>query len=53
MDADLAASRCEQRPADVKMYANLFHGIASHCGSTGMANSYMQMRQPVCGSGAC
>src|SRR5690606_17430728 len=36
---------CEHAPADVTRYANLFMGMQGTGGSTGMANSYLQMRQ--------
>lgn len=45
LDADWAQVVCEHAPADVEKYANLFMGSQGTGGSTGMANSYMQMRQ--------
>jgi len=45
MDADWQQVVCEHAPADVEKYANLFMGMQGTGGSTGMANSYMQMRQ--------
>lgn len=45
LDADWAQVVCEHAPADVDKYANLFMGMQGTGGSTGMANSYMQMRQ--------
>ena len=45
LDADWAQVVCEHAPADVEKYANLLMGMQGTGGSTGMANSYMQMRQ--------
>ena len=46
MDADWGQMAYDFAPADVKKYANTFFGIMQATGgSTGMANSYMQMRQ--------
>ncbi len=45
LDADWGQVRAEHAPADVKKYANLMFGMQAVGGSTGLANSYTQMRQ--------
>ncbi len=45
LDADWSQVVCEHAPADTEKYANLGMGLQATGGSTGMANSYMQMRQ--------
>lgn len=45
MDADWSQIVCEHAPADTEKYANLGMGLQATGGSTGMANSYQQMRE--------
>lgn len=45
MDADWSQIRAEQAPDDPALYANLAFGVQGTGGSTGLANSYMTMRE--------
>lgn len=45
MDADWSQVRAEQAPDNVALYANSAFGVQGTGGSTGLANSYMTMRQ--------
>ena len=45
LDADWSQIRAEAAPEDLTAYKNLFFGIQGTGGSTGLANSYMQMRE--------
>ncbi|MBP1851534.1 xanthine dehydrogenase family protein molybdopterin-binding subunit [Rhizobium halophytocola] len=45
LDADWSQMRVESAPADVTLYANLNMGQQGTGGSSGMANSYYQMRK--------
>ena len=45
MDADWTQIRAEQAPDDPALYANLAFGVQGTGGSTGLANSYMTMRE--------
>ncbi len=45
LDADWAQMRAESAPANTALYTNFAFGIQGVGGSTGMANSYMQMRK--------
>jgi len=45
LDADWAQVVCEHAPADTEKYLNLGMGIQATGGSSGVANSFMQMRQ--------
>ncbi|SHI67915.1 isoquinoline 1-oxidoreductase, beta subunit [Palleronia salina] len=45
MDADWSQVRAEAAPEDVTLYKNLAFGIQGTGGSTGLSNSYMQMRE--------
>lgn len=45
MDASWEQIVCEHAPVDTEKYANLGMGLQATGGSTGMANSYEQMRQ--------
>jgi isoquinoline 1-oxidoreductase beta subunit len=52
LDADWDSVRVEGAPADVQRYANLFMGMQGTGGSTGIANSYEQMRKAGAGARA-
>ncbi len=45
LDADWSQMRAESAPADVKLYANLAFGMQGTGGSTGVANSWEQLRK--------
>ncbi|MBJ3761485.1 xanthine dehydrogenase family protein molybdopterin-binding subunit [Maribius pontilimi] len=45
LDADWSQMRAEAAPENLALYKNLFFGIQGTGGSTGLANSYMQMRE--------
>ena len=45
MDADWSQIRAESAPADVEKYKNLAFGIQGTGGSSGLSNSYTQMRE--------
>lgn len=45
MDADWGQVRAEQAPDDPTLYANLAFGMQGTGGSTGLANSYVTMRE--------
>jgi isoquinoline 1-oxidoreductase beta subunit len=52
LDAAWDSVRVEGAPADVQRYANLFMGMQGTGGSTGIANSYEQMRKAGAGARA-
>lgn len=45
MEADWSQMRAEHAPANVELYKNLAFGVQGTGGSTGLANSYLQMRR--------
>ncbi|GFE64205.1 xanthine dehydrogenase family protein molybdopterin-binding subunit [Litoreibacter roseus] len=45
MDADWSQVRAENAPADASLYTNAAFGLQGVGGSTGLASSYIQMRQ--------
>jgi len=45
MDADWSQMKAEHAPANTELYKNFAFGIQGVGGSTGLANSYMQMRK--------
>ncbi|WP_394223836.1 molybdopterin cofactor-binding domain-containing protein [Alteromonas gracilis] len=45
MDADWSQMQAEHAPANAELYKNFAFGIQGVGGSTGLANSYMQMRK--------
>ncbi|WDT87773.1 xanthine dehydrogenase family protein molybdopterin-binding subunit [Alteromonas sp. 009811495] len=45
MDADWSQMKAQHAPANAELYKNLAFGIQGVGGSTGLANSYMQMRK--------
>ena len=52
MDADWSQMRAEHAPANTQLYSNYAFGIQGVGGSTGLSNSYMQMRQAGAGAKA-
>lgn len=52
LDADWDQMHAVTAPADVKLYANTAFGIQGVGGSTGLSNSYMQMRKAGAGARA-
>ncbi|MDC0602243.1 xanthine dehydrogenase family protein molybdopterin-binding subunit [Aliiglaciecola sp.] len=45
LEADWSQMRAEHAPTDVTLYKNLAFGVQGTGGSTGLANSYLQMRR--------
>src|SRR5260370_33301564 len=45
LDADWSQMRAESAPANVKLYSNLKIGVQGTGGSTGITNSYDQLRK--------
>ncbi len=52
LDADWSQMRAEFAPANTDVYKNLFFGVMGTGGSTGMANSWMQLRNAAAGARA-
>ncbi|MEM9402219.1 MAG: xanthine dehydrogenase family protein molybdopterin-binding subunit [Pseudomonadota bacterium] len=52
LDADWSQMRAEFAPANTEVYKNLFFGVMGTGGSTGMANSWMQLRNAAAGARA-
>ncbi len=52
LDADWSQMRAEFAPANTELYKNLFFGVMGTGGSTGIANSWMQLRNAAAGARA-